>query len=88
MVIIMSTYGILIFYVPRITSVWAEMDGEFSLIQRLIVQSSHFAANAGIITGPFLLLYFMAALAWRIHGSTKLNRTRTKQAIQVALSDA
>jgi type II secretory pathway component PulF len=73
-IIITFAYGLLIFIVPIIAELWADVARELNLFERIVFNVSNIALKHGLFMVPFLLLCLVSAIAWRIHCSVSMRR--------------
>ena len=70
---ILAWFGVmtLVFYVPRLTVLWAELD-QRSASQRLLATLCNLTGHNFVAVAPVLLAATGAAFWWRVHASRRV----------------
>ncbi len=63
--------GLMVFYVPRLAQLWAELEEPLSVPQRLLLDTCHLIQGIGILVIPALLAATIGAIWWRLHAGCK-----------------
>ena len=67
--------ALLVFYVPRLSQLWAELATPLSPAQKLLLALCNLAQHNFIAVTPALLAATAAALWWRIHTTRRMRAT-------------
>jgi len=86
MIVMWFVVGLLLFYVPRLAVVWADMDQELSSSQRVLLDLSTWIGGRGagqLVPGivyifPMLLALTFGTVAWRIWAAISLRHRRVR----------
>jgi type II secretory pathway component PulF len=67
--------ALMLFYVPRLSQLWAELATPLSPAQRLLLALSRLVQHSFIAVAPALLAVTAATLWWRIHTGRRVRNT-------------
>jgi type II secretory pathway component PulF len=72
---ILAWFGVALtmFYVPRLSQLWAELAAPLSPAQKLLLTLSGIVQHSLLVVAPVLLAATAAAFWWRIHTGGKMH---------------